>query len=244
MSYSVSDPNYEELLLPGVKHVGNVVIDWGKAITDKLVLCVLNDGRLTANDLVTGAYPIAISTANTSVSTSINGQGINYANDNAYQDFATPASFGNEYTVVCFCEPSNATTYLSILDDDQGTSRGFQLRVNNTGGIQFIPFWTGGNGAISSTNLSLADLKKGVFCAAKADASNYYVMANDELKSLSNGNTIVAPFYQDKIRVAARKTLVQKFQGNIITWMVWDRALSDSELYSLYRNLYQFMIPA
>lgn len=127
----------------------------------------------------------------------------------------------------------------SALDDDDGTSRKFQFRLNN-GKAEFIPFNSGGVAAdvIAPTALSAASLANGFTMGATINATTAAVYQNGQ-KTSAAASGVLAP--NSVICIGARKTGTNQVwgTGGLSLVAMWNRTLSDVEMQLLNDNPWQ-----
>lgn len=127
----------------------------------------------------------------------------------------------------------------SALDDDDGTTRRFQFRIN-AGKIELNPFYSGGNGnVISPVALSAADLVGGFAMGATVNGTAYAIFQKG-VKTTGTPMASTALTPNTSISVGARKTGTQGWlSGGLQLVAMWNRALTDAEQSSLADNPWQ-----
>jgi hypothetical protein len=132
----------------------------------------------------------------------------------------------------------------SAIDDDDGTNRRFQFRIN-AGKVELNPFYSGGNGnVVSPVALSAYDLATGFAMGATVNGTAHAIYQKG-VKTTGATLPSVALTPNASIAVAARKT------GTTQAWLVgglqlvamWNRALTDAEQASLADNPWQLFKP-
>ena len=162
----------------------------------------------------------------------LSGSGVGYACN--LNQFSAKAG---SYSLFAFATgPASGTQ--SALDDDDGTSRRFQFRLN-TGKVEFIPFYSGGNGSVAAANmLSANDLANGFAMGATVNGTSYACFQKGVKASATLGGVALAP--NPTISVGARKSTVQQWTpGGIQLVAMWNRPLTDAEHQSLADNPWQ-----
>jgi len=146
------------------------------------------------------------------------------------------SSKAGSYSLFAFATGSSGTT--SVLDDDDGTNRRFQFRLTN-GKIEFIPFYSGGNGSVvAAASLNAYDISNGFAVGATVSGTSYACYQKGVKASATLAGVALAP--NSTISVGARKTSVQQWtSGGIQLVAMWSRPLTDAEHQSLADNPWQ-----
>lgn len=126
--------------------------------------------------------------------------------------------------------PGN-NTIQSAIDDDDGTTRRFQFRLNNNY-PEFIPFNSGGNAAnFAGATISAASLVSGFSIGATASSTAATLWSNGRKTSVA-ASGILAPNLA--IWIGCRKTGANAWlNGGVSLAAVWNRPLADVEMQSL-----------
>jgi len=141
------------------------------------------------------------------------------------------------YSLFAFATGSAAGAQ-SLLDDDDGVARRFQLRMN-ANKAEYIPFYSGGNGSVAAaTAVNAYDIANGFAVGTSANGGSYAVYQKGIKASATLGGAALAP--NQSISVGARKTNVQQYtNGGIQIVAMWNRPLTDAEHQSLADNPWQ-----
>lgn len=127
----------------------------------------------------------------------------------------------------------------SALDDDDGTNRRFQFRIN-AGKVELNPFYSGGNGnAISPVALSAYDLASGFAMGATVNGTAYAVYQKGAKTAATMAGAALTP--NASINIGARKTGTTQcwLTGGLQVVAMWNRPLTDAEHASLADNPWQ-----
>jgi len=218
-------------------------IDWSNPITAGLVFAYTmgneamgwgEDGRSVVqyqrSDGTVNGVPV-----NTNSGTAVRcltGSGVGYA----CSLNQTSAKAGS-YSLFAFATGSAAGA-MSALDDDDGSARRFQFRVN-ANKVELIPFYSGGNGSvIAASFLNAYDAANGFAMGATVNGTSYACYQKGVKASATLGGVALAP--NSTISVGARKSTVQQWtSGGIQLVAMWNRPLTDAEHQSLADNPWQ-----
>jgi len=218
------------------------VIDWGNPIARGLVCAYVcgydamgygEDGRMTipyiaGNGSVLGTQavtPVGLAVKTASGSAGAFSIGQSSITTSAYSLFAVGTA--------------NASAMQSALDDDNGSTRRFQFRLAS-GKVEFIPFNSSNSVAadvIAPTALTASQLASGFTMGATASSTTAAIYQN-RTKVSAAASGIAAP--NTSISVGARKTSVQQWlNGGLSLVVIWNRTLTDAEMFSLSDNPWQ-----
>lgn len=138
---------------------------------------------------------------------------------------------------------ASAAVLQSAIDDDDGTTRRYQFRLNN-GKVEFIPFNSSGAQTVAtSTALVAADLARGFTMGATAGPGRYAVFQNGQVASATPSGTLLTP--TAKPTLGMRKFGNQAWAtGGLSLLCSWSRTLADDEMRSLAANPWQLFAAA
>ena len=241
MSYAIPDPRWEEpnLLIPGVKPTGPVVIDWGHPLARGLVSCVLPDAS-HQSDLVSGATITQSTnsayTHNTVERTAGSGGDITYkaitsVQSDAYSSFsiyrpdtlilrACIWAWGDRALAAGYGDPSQVFAYTRAAGANYlwETTAGFFV----AGEIIHVGF-----SYDDGDNTKGGFYKNGSLDGEHKRSGSYTLSPSDEIIVLSTGQEVVDA------------------DGGLYLNCIWhDRILTAKEHESLSRDPYQFLLPA
>ena len=218
-------------------------IDWSNPITAGLVFAYTmgneamgwgEDGRSVVqyqrSDGTINGVPV-----NTNSGTAVrclSGSGVAYA-----CSLNQLSAKAGSYSLFAFATGSAAGAQ-SALDDDDGTTRRFQFRIN-ANKVEFIPFYSGGNGSVvASSFLNAYDAANGFAMGATVNGTSYACYQKGVKASATLAGVALAP--NSTISVGSRKSTVQQWtSGGIQLVAMWNRPLTDAEHQSLADNPWQ-----
>ena len=160
---------------------------------------------------------------------------------------AFSANTTGQLTVTAWCKPDVTNARQCPIGKGTGSNYEWELRLNNDGYWQ-VYFFTAGGGVFLSTNSGgtyTTDLQFFTF-TVDIDAPRLTAYRNaiaetpDTSSSGSYTNGTAA------VTIGARSDLANDFNGTIGECRIYNRALSDAEVYSLYANpweLYRPVVP-
>ena len=254
------EPN---LLIPGRKPVGSVKIDWRHPSSGGLVAYIMprsKDGLGKFPNYANHSIPgVAEGTAPTSnpFRTAIEGESI--------ECHPSGGTFGVDYITVdgSVIGNSDDCTMISVTRPNTFTSpnegniyRGVgndSLRSTITSTNFYFSYVDSSPLAGHDTNLTLPSIALGDYIpvAGRKDSNvvqGFALVNNSFLSSATAGGTGSGTMRDDgsgnKIRLNGGSNINNTGHINVIVSMVFRRALSDSEIESLLRDPYQFIVPA
>lgn len=160
--------------------------------------------------------------------------------------YVTGCSLGTAYTLFSFQSASTSSANQQcVIDDDNGTTRGFQFRVNNTGAAEFIPFTAGGSPTVvTGATVTAARAASGFTMAATVTAAGAAAVWTGATKVTgSMGAAPRAP--SSTIALLNRKPGGTQTPTTLPVYIAaaWSRVLTDGELQSLALNPWQLFEP-
>ena len=246
MSYAIPDPRYEELLPPGVKPVGNVVIDWDHPLADGLIAQWVFTHQQRGKDLVAG-NDIMDNFINTpELNVGQNGTGLYLAdNEGSYSDSTGHMGRVTDQFSIVFDVDILASSSVSNFMFGQttvGTSNydwGLYLAASNN---RFTIFFTTSAGLKTISPLETFTIGNNYKLVLTYDGANIRFYRNNVANgsNTQTGNVSVT---------ASQKTGFDIWNGSelnlrIYNASLYNKALSVADIDSLYRNPYQHLIPA
>ncbi|WP_198116925.1 hypothetical protein [Massilia rhizosphaerae] len=224
----------------------NIQIDWSNPLTQGLVFAYTcgNEVQGWGEDGRNGIQYVQVSTGNP-VGRAINtlsGTGGQLLSSTSGYLFGSPSQTSVKsgvYSLFSFgTGPSSGIQ--SALDDDDGTNRRFQFRIN-AGKVEFNPFYSGGNGnVISPVALSATDLATGFAMGATVNGTAYAAYQKG-IKTSGTPMPSTALTPNTSIMVGARKVGTTQcwLVGGLMLVAMWNRPLTDAEHASLADNPWQ-----
>ena len=231
---------------------GSVIIDWQNTITNGLafiyVLLPGNaegwsiDGTNVKPYLTSGGAPTAeiISTP-----IGVGARGITSGYIISTASTFTPLKTSN-YSFFAVANRNVFNVNQSVFDDDNGTTRRMQHRVNTSNKVEFIPFTSAG------VNITLPAFPNALTQSESIGGFTTGVTASPTLVTAFQNRdkvsaTVASPYVgalNGDIWVGSRKT------GGTQTWsnggislaIAWNRTLSDAEMLSLANNPWQLFL--
>jgi len=134
-------------------------------------------------------------------------------------------SFDN-YTISLWAKPASAGTYEAMFSSDNNSGRGFQIDLD---GSNFRIRIAGGGSLVLGTALLNGDW---TFIAFTYDGTNYIGYMNDNITESVPGGTTEF----DRFRIGRNRNGNTYFAGAIDELKIYNRALTASEISSLYAN--------
>lgn len=244
MSYSIPDPRWEEpnLLLPGVKPTGPVVIDWDHPLAKGLTRCIL-PALMGDIDLVTEKIPIRSGT----YSYDANKLNFDSSGDGVFEYGATANVAGTGIrTILTIAATNHATAEFVAIGCFNSSSGGefFILSLDQNGGFRYF-VREGGNAADLKTGS--AGVTEGVkyTILGVSRSSTDHELFIDGLSVETSSNSSI-PDDLDKTSLGAWQDSSPTYTGLGSVWagLIWTRALTDTEIQSISRDPYSFLIPA
>ena len=244
MPYSIPDPNYEELLLPGQKPIGNVVVDWSnKFLPSKYMFLSRDDGILI--DYITGEIADNQGTAGIHPS----GKGLDYNNtegetDNAVIARSQLSTVGTMPTGTIFISftpdvAHSTVTGMLFCHGDYTDNHRLYVSVSNSNLNIRLGAGAGTNiGAInigSENNIAIA--WAGTSAVIYINGSRYTYTYTNTPGSIRTDTTYFGSF-------GAFGDYSSPYDGKISQFLMSDDEESERVLFSYSRDPYQFLIPA
>jgi hypothetical protein len=134
-------------------------------------------------------------------------------------------SFDN-YTISLWAQPASAGTYKAMFSSDNNSGKGFQIDLD---GSKFRIRIAGVGNLVLGTALLNGDW---TFIAFTYDGTNYKGYMNDNITKSDSGGTTEF----DLFRIGRNRNGNTYFSGAIDELRIYNRALTDSEISSLYAN--------
>lgn len=222
----------------------NVQIDWSNPITAGLVFAYTmgNEAQGWGEDGQNG-IPYVKASDGTPFGRRINtlsgtgGQLLSTSSSYLFNSPTQTSIKSGAYSLFAF-GTGPASGMQSALDDDDGTTRRFQFRLN-AGKVELIPFYSGGNGdVIAPAALSAYDLASGFAMGATVNGTAAAVYQKGAKTAATLGGAAQTP--NASITVGARKTGSQTWtSGGLMLVAMWNRPLTDAEHASLADNPWQ-----
>ena len=254
MSVGIPDPRIEnggELLDPGRKPVGNIVIDWSNPLTRGLAFFFLNDIDLVSKDFpdinntssVAGvkgltrkcsASQINLEWQRPSIVTS-NGVG---TGDYSMIFIGNPDDSSGDFRILMAQKRDAAGFPFSQtwLVADSGTSGGYQA-----GYVSFNAYSESGAGVERTSGVLDGDYHT---FAGVRESNDYKLSIDGDAFTVATA-TAVDILADNYLTIGSRGgETTNAYNKNAVFACAYDRALSQEEVTSLHRNPYQFVIPA
>jgi len=153
-----------------------------------------------------------------------------------------PAAQSSSFSLFALATgPASGTQ--SVIDDDDGSTRRYQFRLN-AGKVEFIPFNSVGGQTITVPSaLTAAELARGFAMGASAGPSRYAVLQGSQIASATPSGALLTP--TAKPTIGARKSGTQQYAlGGLSLLCLWSRTLADDELRSLAVDPWQLFASA
>lgn len=200
----------------------------------------VNYNELLPINVVTGAGPILNGESSLpTLNIRRRGRGIQFDTNSAKQhDYTTNLSA--DFTLLAVATIDSGGAARRLLDDDAGTNRAFQFRVNSSNQAEFIRFNTGGTPyfATDGTALTSVELSNGFVMAAVSNGTALSVFANHRKTTGTLSGTPFTP--NPTTTVGARKNGVGADAGAIIHfWVALPYAASDAFIHAFVDNPWQ-----
>jgi len=208
-----------------------VGINWSNPMSSQLLMAAVGGIKI---NLISGASPIlAVGSLRTIVSEK--GVALTSNSSSDYHDYAI--NYGPEYTIVNYGVSRGGSGISMYLDDDNSSSsRKFQFRTNQNK-VEFIPF----SGTSYIVVNAAGDIAvPHVAVATITSTGNVSVFYN---KTKSTGTLGGVPNSGTSVRVGGFKGGGQYLNGDIYLQYVFNRALSDVEVFSIVNNPWQIFAP-
>ena len=247
MSYSIPDPHYEELLVPGQKPIGNVVIDWGNPLVRGLVACgifnKLNWRDLSGNSAVAGD----IDSTSPELTPKAGSYGVDYdETTDAQKLIEDRADLTGDITFVIVRSPNDTTSRSS-------SAFGFNTLTSAQRFHSHMPFSDGtvyfdyGGSTAGTTRITWTGYTK----VANEIEVWVFLVRGSKMAIWFNGVEVSS----DESTTASRTQGANTFFINkgtsasgdfqtVYAAFLYKRGLSDSEIRSISYDPYQFLIPA
>lgn len=229
----------------------NPQIDWSNPITAGLVFAytMSNEAQGWGEDGRTGVSYVKTSDTSVTYGRAINTltgtAGQLLSSSSAYL-FGTPSQTSVKsgvYSLFAFGTGA-ATGIQSAIDDDDGTNRRFQFRIN-AGKVELNPFYSGGNGSVAApAALSATDLATGFAMGAVVNGTSYAIFQKGVKTAATMPSSALTP--NSIVNIGARKTGSTQcwLVGGLMLVAMWNRPLADAEHASLADNPWQLFKPA
>ena len=219
------------LMLPGVKPVSEVEIDWSHPLTRGLRHFWLHGVSLKSPDLVQSEP--TWSELNVFGSTTLD-RGLHLFNGTT--DYLLTAgdnyTFGSEGSHVAYCMPLSVNAHRALCSSGASDHR---IRITTSGNVQYTP----SSGSAETTGTATAG--EWHLVAGGFDGSNIFTYMNGEYVTEVNANT---PGETNPFNLAARGSGASYFFDGYIAYSIeYDRVLSAEELDVLYRDPYCMLQP-
>ena len=150
-----------------------------------------------------------------------------------------PTDTVSNFTQLIVCFGAASGTVQDFWDDDNGTTRAYQFRLNASNGVDFIRFNTSVSAFTASTGaLSSTQLVNGFVAIARSNGLSISVYAS----GVTSGSATMTGTPQPRNSTAqlySRKGATIPFSGSIVITVDFDYALPDSAISSLLTNPWQ-----
>ena len=143
-----------------------------------------------------------------------------------YLEYTTDIPSFDNYTISLWAKPASAGTYKAMFSSDNNSSKGFQIDLD---GSKFRIRIAGVGSLVLGTALLNGDW---TFIAFTYDGTNYKGYMNDNITKSDSGGTTEF----DLFRIGRNRNGNTFFSGAIDELRIYNRALTDSEISSLYAN--------
>ena len=254
MSYAIPDPHYEELLPPGKKPIGNVVIDWSNPITKGLVVCLIAKiGHGSYFDLIKNRAwtPVGVSGTPEIIGSVLGEAGVFDSTLEGHLSVVRYPQSTPDLSTFVIGRIEDITTLKTLFNGDNPTdsARLFQFRVSSAN-LQFIRF-TASVDVLTGTK-TLSTGKTYAFGGTHKAGTGGFIYVDgieDNTDTLSGDMDNVTPqltvgIYTSYANTISTITFSAPFNGLIPFCCLWEAPLSPAQHKSLADNPYQFLIPA
>ena len=246
MSYSIPDPRYEELLLPRQKPIGSVVLDTGHPILRDNSLIVLDDKQIFGADVVSSGLKDVVTAS---------GKG-KYADGSSSVRIAV-----NESLRMTNGSPFSWWALFHRIDTSANNARIFERTARNATAQPYLNYGFELSATQSTININVSTATGGGFntyswtsaptsglvsMAGASDGTNTYAYGQGNLVGTVStfGIDDIAGIGDDLYIGGYAPTSYQDTGAVFLIGGVWQRQLSETEIKELYKNPYQFLIPA
>jgi hypothetical protein len=234
----IREPN---LLIPGKKPVGAVKIDWSNALAkDLLSFYLMNDSGLNLKDIANGNDGTLQSTVSRDKPQELLFAGGRVA-------LPSPITFINSDKLTIFSHVKVTTPFssdrtivgdwydFSLLWADVGGPDGYAGLVKDADGINVV--------AGTDNAALILDTWQWVCMTYDGDEVVIYV-DGVSVSSASGGNGLLAHTWVPSIGSYSVGSYNKSFAGSMKDIRLYKRALTPAEMFELYIDPYQFLIPA
>jgi hypothetical protein len=181
-----------------------------------------------ANDLTDNGRNLAVFDITNLIAGKDNSPNSAYSFDGVgdYLEYTTDFPSFDNYTISLWAKPASAGTYEAMFSSDNNSGRGFQIDLD---GSNFRIRIAGGGSLVLGTALLNGDW---TFIAFTYDGTNYIGYMNDNITESVPGGTTEF----DRFRIGRNRNGNTYFAGAIDELKIYNRALTASEISSLYAN--------
>ena len=244
MSYVIPDPRWEEpnLLIPGKKPIGPVVVDWSHPITRALSVCLVPMGGICSN--LADASQQSVVTEGTQSGPKIVFNGSQYA--------VVPVDHiaaGTDRTLMFFSDfqEAGADAWAGVFTMPNNSGAGnwfgcFQRTSSSSALTVYADNQTFNVGTFS--DYPAGTVKTAIYTDSTRRVSTYAdtdTIADNVAKG-TGGRNAISP--DPTLHLNASRGGGARGVQDFYAAFVWARALRDAERFSMTRNPYQFLIPA
>lgn len=182
-----------------------------------------------ANDLTSNGRNLAVFDETNLIAVKDNSTNSAYSFDGVgdYLEYTTDIPSFDNYTISLWAKPASAGTYKAMFSSDNNSGRGFQIDLD---GSKFRIRIAGVGNLVLGTALLNGDW---TFIAFTYDGTNYKGYMNDNITESDPGGTTEF----DLFRIGRNRNGNTYFSGAIDELRIYNRALTDSEISSLYANM-------
>ena len=181
-----------------------------------------------ANDLTDNGRNLAVFDTTNLIAGKDNSPNSAYSFDGVgdYLEYTTDFPSFYNYTISLWAKPASAGTYEAMFSSDDNSGRGFQIDLD---GSNFRIRIAGVGSLVLGTALLNGDW---TFIAFTYDGTNYIGYMNDNIPESEPGGTTEF----DRFRIGRNRNGNTYFAGAIDELKIYNRALTASEISSLYAN--------
>jgi len=181
-----------------------------------------------ANDLTDNGRNLAVFDITNLIAGKDNSPNSAYSFDGVgdYLEYTTDFPSFDNYTISLWAKPASAGTYEAMFSSDNNSGRGFQIDLD---GSNFRIRIAGVGSLVLGTALLNGDW---TFIAFTYDGTNYIGYMNDNITESEPGGTTEF----DRFRIGRNRNGNTYFAGAIDELKIYNRALTASEISSLYAN--------
>jgi hypothetical protein len=186
-----------------------------------------------ANDLTSNGRNLAVYDNTTLIAGKDNSSNSAYSfdGDGDYLEYTTDIPSFNNYTISLWAKPASTGTYEAMFSSDNNSGRGFQIDIecDSSGSDCRFHIRKAGGGNI---DLSTARLDDWTFIAFTYDGTNSIGYIDNETPVIDTGGTTEF----NRFRIGRNRNGNTYFTGEIDELRIYNRALTASEISSLYAN--------